>query len=37
VVDVTITGAGAYGYRLAVLAALDLLARRKDAPSASAT
>lgn len=30
VVDVTITGAGAYGYELAVLAALQLLATRDD-------
>lgn len=32
VVDVTIAGAGAFGYRLAVLAALDLLARRGQTP-----
>lgn len=30
VADVTITGAGAYGYELAVLAALHLLATRHD-------
>jgi len=32
VVDVTIAGAGAFGYRLAVLAALDMLARRGQTP-----
>ena len=32
VVDVTIAGAGAFGYRLAVLAARDLLARRGAGP-----